>query len=221
MNEIKKLTGLLFSVVLLTLGQGCDDRHDYYDKINMSPKIEIEGVHNKGDIWVDTIKLGFNKEYQYRIIDESPESVVLEHKYEGNGVDIEIYSSYFKVTGNSKGKHEIILNARDLYGHIFKRKFQIEIIENWLPVTIMEIKYIGNLSPNEIEVDASKSFDRDARFGGKIVMYEYELMDYILETPLPKIKYIFGTKGQKKISVRVKDNNGVWSDKVTKYFMLE
>ncbi len=71
-------------------------------------------------------------------------------------------------------------------------------------------------------VDASASYDKDARFNGKISEYEYTLANYRFSSPLSKIRYVFGSSGQKQIRVRVKDNSGDWSNQVSEYgFYIE
>jgi hypothetical protein len=62
-------------------------------------------------------------------------------------------------------------------------------------------------SPFEYEVDATTSYDKDSKFNDKIVEYEYTLNNYTFSTTLSKIRYIFGSAGQKLIKVRVKDNS--------------
>ena len=70
-------------------------------------------------------------------------------------------------------------------------------------------------------MDASASYDKDARFNGKIVEYKYTLANYKFSSPLSKIRYVFGSGGQKQIRVRVKDNTGDWSGQVSEYVVLK
>jgi len=67
---------------------------------------------------------------------------------------------------------------------------------------------------------ASASYDKDARFSGKITEYEYTLANYKFSSPLSKVRYVFGSAGQKQIRVRVKDYSGDWSTQVSQYFVL-
>jgi hypothetical protein len=57
-------------------------------------------------------------------------------------------------------------------------------------------------------------------FDGKIIEYEYTLQNYTFTTTLSKIRYVFGSSGQKLIRVRVKDNSGDWSESVSEYVVL-
>ena len=221
MNKINIIPGLLLIAILVITGQSCDNREDFFDKIDQAPMIIFEDF-GEDLILVDTIKMGLEKKYSYKILsDEKLDSVLLDYNYSGKGVDITIDKAFFAFTGNTKGKNEIEFFAKDSYGQIARKTFQLEVIGNWLPVADMDIKHIGKVSPNEIEVDATASIDQDSRFGGEIVMYEYTLNNYSFESPLSKIRYIFGSGGKKTIRIRVKDNSGEWSEYVTELFNLE
>lgn len=106
--------------------------------------------------------------------------------------------------------------------HVQEAKFSITftVFRNIAPVAQFAVKKIGVSSPYEYEVDASASYDKDARFSGKIAEYEYTLANYIFSSPLNKIRYVFGSAGQKQIRVRVKDNSGDWSNQVSEYVVL-
>jgi len=94
------------------------------------------------------------------------------------------------------------------------------VFRNLTPVALFTVNKIGISSPYEYEVDASASYDRDARFNGKVVEYEYLLANYKFSSTLSKIRYVFGSPGQKLIRVRVQDNNGDWSNPVSEYVVL-
>lgn len=221
MNKINIIPELLLIAILVITGQSCDNREDFFDKIGQAPVIIFEDFDDDL-ILVDTIKMGLEKKYSYKVLkDEKPDSVLLDYNYAGKGVGITIDKSFFTLTGNAKGKNEIEFFAKDSYGQVGRKTLQVEVIGNWLPVADIDVKYIGKLSPNEIEVDATASIDMDSRFGGEIVMYEYTLNNYSFESPLSKIRYIFGSGGTKTIRIRVKDNSGEWSEYVTELFNLE
>ncbi len=217
MSRINKLTGLLFMVMLLNTNQGCDNRQDYFDQLNTFPEVEIQGDYSHDDIWIDTIKIGLEKDYYYEIKGVE----LLEHDYTGDGLVINIDKTHFKITGQSKGRYEINFKAVNPYDQVFTKLFQFEVIENLLPETIIELKQTKALSENEIEIDATTSFDKDARFGGEIVTYEYKIANYTFESPFAKVRYICGTKGAKQIRVRVMDNDRKWSEYVTKAITVE
>ena len=98
--------------------------------------------------------------------------------------------------------------------------FTFTIFRIIAPVALYSVKKIGVSSPYEYEVDASASYDKDARFNGEIVEYEYTLANYKFSTTLSKVRYVFGNAGQKQIHVRLKDNTGDWSAQISEYVVL-
>jgi hypothetical protein len=110
--------------------------------------------------------------------------------------------------------------AKDSFKEEAKYSISFTIFRNIAPVALFMVKKIGVSSPYEYEVDASASYEKDARFNGKIVEYEYTLANYKFSTTLSKIRYVFGSPGQKLIRVRVKDNSGDWSSQASEYVVL-
>ena len=110
--------------------------------------------------------------------------------------------------------------AKDSFNEEARFSISFTVFRNIAPVAFFTIKKIGVSSPYEYEVDASASYDKDARFKGKVVEYEYTLANYKFSSPLSKVRYVFGSAGQKQIRVRVKDNSGYWSTQVSEYVVL-
>jgi hypothetical protein len=110
--------------------------------------------------------------------------------------------------------------AKDSFNEEAKFSILFTVFRNIAPVALFSVKKIGVSSPYEYEVDASASYDKDARFNGKIVEYEYTLANYKFSSTLSKVRYVFGSAGQKQIRVRVKDNSGDWSNQVSEYVVL-
>ena len=215
-NTTVIITGLLIAVLLFT---ACDKRDDYFKGLNKVPQIIISknGVPINTDI-VDSIKIGTKRSYQYKIVDEEP--LVIEYEAKGTEIELLVQNEAFQYIGRNAGKTELILIAEDSFKVTGQRSIIIETMKNMPPIAKMEIKQIGTASPNEIEVDAGASYDQDKRFGGKIVKYEYEMHNYTFQSPLSKIRYIFGSGGQKKIGLRVQDNDGEWSEQIIQYFVI-
>jgi len=110
--------------------------------------------------------------------------------------------------------------AKDSFKEEAKYSISFTIFRNIAPVALFTVKKVGVSSPYEYEVDASGSYDKDARFNGKLIEYEYTLANYKFSSTLSKIRYVFGSAGQKQIRVRVKDNSGDWSAQVSEYVVL-
>ena len=62
------------------------------------------------------------------------------------------------------------------------------------------------------QIDASSSYDRDAKYGGAISNYEFTITpNYRVTTNQSVINYIFPKVGNYQIALRVQDNDSVWS----------
>lgn len=87
--------------------------------------------------------------------------------------------------------------VKDSFGEQAKVSISFTVFRNIAPVALFNVKKIGVSSPYEYEVDASGSYDKDARFNGKIVEYEYTLVNYKFSSTMIKIHNVFGSAGQK------------------------
>lgn len=88
----------------------------------------------------------------------------------------------------------------DSYGKETKKNLVFTVIENLPPVAKVSVEIIGSTGSREVQINATGSFDRDARLGGAIVVYEFNLDGYSFTTPSGIINYIFPTSGVKTIS---------------------
>ena len=119
-------------------------------------------------------------------------------------------------------KSIIQLKATDSFSKSASVNMNFTVFTNLLPVAVFAVNQItGGLSPYEVQIDASASYDRDSKWGGKIVAYNYKInTNYNVTSELSSIRYIFDTSGQKKITVRVQDNSGDWSEEKTIYIIV-
>jgi len=206
MKAIKYISGLLLVALLIT---NCDSREDYFLNVNQAPVINLKLNDSEIDSYNDSIKIGHAITFDYEIVDEEELSLIV-----NNGesfISSQNDDKQVSFTGTSEGKSTITIKATDSFNESTEKELKFTVFDNLSPVTNFSVTTIGIYDPNEIEVDATASYDLDARFGGKIDLYEYTLDSYKFQSTLSKVKYIFGSSGQKKITVRVRDNNGDWS----------
>ena len=216
---------LKFCVVLFVLaGQfffsSCDNREDYFIDVNKAPTLSLikNGVALEGNTHSDSLKIGVPLSLQYFIQDE--EKIILQVSQEQQKSTFEVGTELISFTGVTEGQDLVTLMAKDSFNEEAKFSITFTVFRNIAPVAFFTVKKIGVSSPYEYEVDASASYDKDARFSGKITEYEYTLANYKFSSPLSKVRYVFGSAGQKQIRVRVKDNNGDWSSQVSQYVVL-
>jgi len=214
-----------FCIVLFVLaGQfflsACDNREDYFIYVNKAPSLTLvkNGVVLEGNALSDSLKIGVPLSLQYFIQDE--EKIILQVSQEQPKSTFEVSTEFISFTGATEGQNIFSLTAKDSFNEEAKFSITFTVFRNIAPVAQFAVKKIGVSSPYEYEVDASASYDKDARFSGKITEYEYTLANYKFSSPLSKVRYVFGSAGQKQIRVRVKDNNGDWSNQVSEYVVL-
>jgi hypothetical protein len=216
---------LRFYIVLIVLaGQfffsSCDNREDYFISVNEAPSLSLvkNGVPLEGSAFSDSLKIGVPLSLQYFILDE--EKIILQVSQEQSKSTFEVSTELISFTGATEGENVVSLSAKDSFNEEAKFSISFTVFRNIPPVAQFAVKEIGVSSPYEYEVDASASYDKDARFNGKITEYEYTLANYKFSSPLSKVRYVFGSAGQKQIRVRVKDNSGDWSSQVSQYVVL-
>jgi len=198
----------------------CDNREDYFIEVNKAPSLTLlkNGVELTGNTLSDSLKIGDPFSLHYFISDE--EKIRIQVTQEQQQSIVDVGSELISFTGVTEGQDQITLMAKDSFNEEAKFSISFTVFRNIPPVALFSVKKIGVSSPYEYEVDASASYDKDARFNGKIVEYEYTLANYKFSSPLSKVRYVFGSSGQKQIRVRVKDNNGDWSSQVSQYVVL-
>ena len=211
---------VLFALAGQLFFSSCDNRKDYFIEVNKAPVLTLvkNGVELTGNTLSDSLKIGEPFSLHYFISDE--EKIRIQVTQEQQQSIVDIGSELISFTGVSEGQNLVNLTAKDSFNEEAKFSITFTVFRNIAPVALFTVKKIGVSSPYEYEVDASASYDKDARFNGKIVEYEYTLANYKFSSTLSKIRYVFGSAGQKQIRVRVKDNSGDWSAQVSEYVVL-
>jgi hypothetical protein len=210
----------IFALVAELFFPSCDSREDYFIDVNKAPTLSLvrNGVALEGNTLSDSLKIGVPLSLQYFIQDE--ERIILQVSQKQPKSTFEIGTELISFTGQAEGQNIFNLSAKDSFNEEAKFSITFTVFRNIAPVAQFTIKKIGVSSPYEYEIDASGSYDKDARFNGKITEYEYTLANYKFSTTLSKVRYVFGSAGQKQIRVRVKDNSGDWSSQASEYVVL-
>lgn len=193
----------------------CSTRKDYFSGINKAPGLIISAKGNEIiESLSDSCKLGTEYLLDYYLTDEF-KTVKLSVRSNTKSDSINTSETgKVKIIPQNEGYSELKCTATDALGRSAEINITLFKFKNLLPVAELSAEEIrGGLSPFEAEIDASASFDADEKFGGKILEYNFKIQNnYDIVTPLPKIRYIFSEGGQKRILVRVRDNDGAWSE---------
>jgi len=118
------------------------------------------------------------------------------------------------------GVHAITFLTKDSYEKEGKAVANLTLFKNLRPVADVYVDKVGINDPYEWAIIASGSYDRDKKYGGKIIEYHYIIGNYQVKTPLDKINYIFPAPGNYYVDVMVKDNNDEWSITKTIYVAI-
>lgn len=206
---------ILFGFVLVTI-TACDKRKDFYSSINVAPVIEMrkQGTPNFVTGLNDSIKKMFpNYNLDLKITDE--EKLTLNYS-------LLTSSDKFTLTNNNSGMftpdttklgaHSIVFTSTDTYSLTTTALATFVVFDNLPPVALFTAVKQAIHDPLEYNIDASSSVDGDSKYGGQVVQFQFTINgSYTVTTAFSTINYIFPSAGNYTVSVRVQDNNGVWS----------
>jgi hypothetical protein len=219
MRKVKSAM-ITIALIIQLIFSSCDNRKDYFIDVNKVPILTLvkNGVEITGNTLADSLKIGVPLSLHYNISDE--EKLKIQVSQDGKQSTVDIGNELITFKGVTEGQDLVTLLAKDSFNEQAKFYISFTVFRNIAPVALFTVNKIGVSSFYEYEVDASGSYDKDARFNGKIVEYEYTLANYKFTSSLSKVRYVFGSAGQKQIRVRVQDNNGDWSAQVSQYVVL-
>ena len=221
---MKKRSITLFAsaVSIILLLASCDNRKDFLTDLNKDPDLKIRKYATDkafSTIVIDSFKLE-NKKYDCEISysDERNENVVMTSNYNQGSGSAQIFKNENRVSvlPTSDGLQDISVLATDQFGKTSSCTIKLTAFYNMLPLAFVNIVQTDLNTKYEVNIDASKSYDRDEKFGGKVVTYEYRVgSTYLVTTAFNNINYIFPAPGSYDVYVRVQDNDGAWSSTKT------
>lgn len=212
---------IILIISAFSLFCGCDNRKDPYYDLDDIPVLTVQKMSDSiaRTSLSDSMKLGSSYTFKYNII--SFENLNLNIEKGRNLDSIVIENGLINVNTNIGGVSSMTLNVKDGFGKACSVNVQVTFFKNLVPVCKFTVTQVAQLSKYEIDINASSSFDQDAKWGGSVVKWEYQIQsNYNKQTDLNDIHYICDSPGQKKITVRCQDSDGAWSAPQTIYFMV-
>jgi len=223
------------SLLVLALGwfSSCDERGQLFEELNDAPVVNFNGTDGfvalsdsmktiLGEIKVDVERYSIT----INVFDVNDNISTVEYRrLEGNG---NLYNNGEEITddklplaenGDVTFEYEPLVYGRHLFQIVVSDSFdetanvEIELIvfENLSPVAVYNSSVVGEFDKYHWRIDASESFDRDSKYGGAIIQYEYTVEGVLRRTGDNVKEHIFPAPGTYPVRVRVMDNNGVWS----------
>ncbi len=123
---------------------------------------------------------------------------------------------------NRTGVHIISFHAEDAFDQSSSNNLELFVFGNFLPIAQFNlVKPEVQHDPLEHQIDASFSYDPDEKFGGGLLEYEFTFLGKIVELNKSQIGIIFPEPGTYDIGLRVRDNDGEWSPKLIKSFLID
>lgn len=226
-NYIIKRRDIIYLLISLVSITSCDYEKDLFEMQNDSPGIQFMYKETYAETIEDSLKIS-DKElgntpipFQIKINDRSQNLTITANNINRG----ELFINGSRLTSpigvksnnihnleyipNVQGQHELEFIVKDTYGKSKTCKSIFYIFNNLLPEAEIDIKVIGQNSPYEIEISGERSYDKDSKWGGKVVTYKYKVGSYYEYTSssFKSIKHILPGPGKYIISLQVIDND--------------
>jgi hypothetical protein len=220
-------------IIALLFAVGCDREFDPFEKVS-SVNIDIsfeesslaESLPLTNGVLKDSIKRGCTNTYRMDFGGGSDNNTLLvDRQTPSRIVNFFLNDSLLQSSaGIARGKHKVSVQGvavgscygsliiKDTYEHSAAIPYEFTVFHNLPPVCILGAIPIKDLSPYEVVIDLSASYDADAKYGGSIAAYEYRVGSYYkLTTSKPLIYHILPDTGRYELRCRVRDSDGAWS----------
>lgn len=223
---------LFFIPLIALLAMSCDDRFDFLEDLNRNPSIMIikngNDVSSLNDSLKTSLKTG-QEFYEINVIVSDPELLLGALSYqvvEGNGTMFQNGSEVttmqydedgraeFSYKPSTNGINRIKLIITDNLGNKGEATINLLVFNNIRPVAVRALTRIGVSNPFEYDLDASASYDPDKNVGGGVDFYEWDINGTKFLSPNAVSRFIFPQAGTYEIKLRVRDNDGEFSEVV-------
>ena len=243
---MKKYLNLIICILTAGMLFSCSDQEELFEKGNRIPEIKFK---NSESTLSDSLKLSMKnsqklyttkmsvsdldrniKEIRYTLKTGEGKILIDGEEQKGGSIDFtkkemtqDISISFEPST---VGYYLIEFTAVDLFDKSSTGRLELLGFQNVPPVANITVTPQPVRESRQFIVDASKSFDPDASFGGGIRWYRYRFNQVEKITTESKCNYIFpatqeGETGTWQISVSVQDNDGDWSKEVVDYKSIQ
>jgi len=213
---MKKYLFLIQALILILIISACDTSSDYYQQENLDPQILVKGPYDNdfGRKTLDSTKFD-RGDYVlfYKILDEEELTLTITHD---PAFTVQLDKEKIIVSATERCRGELKLNTEDTFGASDEMKILLTFFGNLPPVAILEIEDVPGFY-YEKKIDASKSYDPDEKYGGKIVLYRFLINGKEIQKEYhPFMYYTFPRTGNYDVRIQVMDDEEEWSTQVYK-----
>jgi len=202
----------IIQTIILFIVSACTTTDDYFRQFNQKPEITVKGSFDEefSQKTSDSMKVNQNYHLYYNISDEEENLKIF--------VDCDNFFTYviddekIQITSKNPVTGRFRIYTKDSFGDIGDLTMQLTFFRNKPPVAILEIEDIQGFD-NEKKLNASKSYDTDSDFGGRITIYRFFVNNKEIEkTYHSYINYTFPLSGTYEVGLAVRDNDYEWSE---------
>ncbi|UZR98999.1 PKD domain-containing protein [Chondrinema litorale] len=218
-------------ICLLFLLYSCEDRWNEVLVENLPPDIgfiidgetkNLSGV--RYTYLVDSLKIGLKSAEQSFtfevVVEDDNDSFELEYfTPENNKIEVvKLENKTFQLTywPEKIGENLVKITAIDDLGESSSILLNLKVFENLLPIASFTFSRKGTIRSGHYEFDGSSSYDLDSEYGGRVIMYQFEIDGIQIQSDKPYVEFIFQDAGQYEIKLKVQDNDGDWGEEIRK-----
>lgn len=216
---------VLLSAMILS---ACDNRTELIDTFNDSPYFLSNG--DTITTLRDSVKMSRGRyEFNMQLIDPNENLVTLSlnstsaGRFYLNGailnkevIDVSGQSLRLSYEALSAGSHSLTIIMKDEFDESATLDVTLTAFSNLVPVVDFDVVQPDGASNLERLIDASNSVDMDKSFGGGIIEYEYSFLGKVVTSDDETQTVFFPSDGVYNVVVRVRDNDDVWSEPVSR-----
>lgn len=232
MGTTTKNSALLLALIAVI--SACDKKNEAIQSFNVKPQIAIVAANAISKSVIDSMRIGEltntvkkikirfddgNKNIAHVMVKSSSNNTVL--KYGGRVVKdflpIDQNELELDFENTQEEQTRLDFTITDKLGASDKVTYEITTFKNIAPIAILEYRLAND---GKYILDASKSYDQDRNYGGKIAWYIFKIGEQEIKSKNPTITHFFNEKGSHDIELTVIDNLNQSSKTISKTIVL-
>ena len=205
----------------------CDGSEEFIKRLNDPPYFLLDG--DRVVFLEDSAKLDVNYEMPVvmdpnenlsRLIFDGQGSIFVNERETASVLEVDGSNLNLRYKPNNSGLKSLKITVFDDFNSKADLRVDLTVFDNFRPLALFTVEHPDTGGLFERVINASVSKDPDLKFGGGIEEYEYTFLGIKRKTGDPTQTIIFPKSGTYQIILRVKDNDGAWSDSFSKNVII-